>query len=155
MANKKIIDLSAGAISDTQLLFNGDPSTGALSKNTFGDLKSYVGGGSGSGPLTYVAIFSQSGSSNPPYSNFDVTNSTGLTFTWGYSSAGTYTLTASAAFFTGLTVPFFTTNPGAFGFTISYAMTSATVMTIYVRSFAGAFVDSALDHAVIKLEQYV
>jgi len=137
-----------GSLDDMDYMITVNEDTGEISKIHISDVKASIG------PLVYAAIFSQA-SSSAPVNDFDVINTTGKTFTWARTGTGVYTLTASGAFFTGLTICLFSANVGAFGFTISHEFTSGTVLTINVRSFAGTLSDDALDHAVIKLEQYV
>lgn len=77
---------------------------------------------------SYQALVSQSGSSAP--ANTDLHTDFGaVTFAWGRSSAGVYTLTASSAIFTaGKTIAFISppNNPLA---NFKYAVTSSTVIT--------------------------
>lgn len=136
------------SLTDSDYMNTVDPSTGEISKITVANVKASIG------PLVYAAIISQSGSSAPT-EDFVCINTTGKTFTWGRTSNGTYTLTASGAIFTGLTIVTFSTSTAAFGYIIQHAFTSSTVLTIYTRSLADAFSDGALNQAVIKIEQFV
>ena len=149
---KKLNDSTIATITslvDTDYMNTVNPSTGEISKITVANVKASIG----AGPLVYAAIFSQS-SSSAPANDFTVANTTGKTFTWARTGAGTYTLTASGSFFTGATVVTLTPNLAVFGFVIFYVFTSSTVLTVYTKSFSDTFVDSALDHATIKLEKY-
>ena len=137
------------SLNDADFINTVDASTGEISKITVANVKAGVGAA-----LVYAAIISQSGTSAPT-EDFVCINTTGKTFTWARSSNGTYTLTASGAIFSGLTIVTFSTSIAAFGYIIQHTFTSSTVLTIYTRSLADAFSDGALNQAVIKIEQFV
>lgn len=147
MANKKISDLSAGTISGTQLLFNGDPSTGALTKNTFNDLQTFLGG-----TKIYAAVITQSSTGAPTATI--AFNNTGTTITFARTTTGIYTATAGSAIFTsGKTIVFlqnvFDTS------IVSAAIASTTLInirTVNAGSFSGQ--DGLLSVSSFKIEIY-
>ena len=82
------------------------------------------------GYTIYSIIFGQSGT-NAPTVDASLQNSTGATFTWARTGAGTYTLTASTAIFTvGKTICFLNNGGSIDTQTIAWVRTSDTVLTI-------------------------
>lgn len=80
------------SISADDLLVGSDAEDSNITKNyRIGDIKSSV-----CGYKDYVFSFTQSGTNNPVVT--EMTNNTGLTFTFTRNSAGVYYLTPSAAF---------------------------------------------------------
>lgn len=81
------------------------------------------------GYTVYAGILGQTGAFAPTLTSLQ--NSTGATFTWARTGAGTYTLTASTAIFTvGKTICFLNNGGSIDTQTIAWVRTSDTVLTI-------------------------
>lgn len=140
MATQKISDLSSGTISDSQLIFNGNPSTGALTKNTFAELAAFLGL-----PLTYAGVINQS-STGAPTLVVAAYNTLGATITFSYVSAGVYRATASGSVFTnGKTIVTICNGNDS---DVGAARTSATVVEITASG------DGAISLCSFKIEIY-
>ena len=78
----------------------------------------------------YTIIYGQSGTAAPTVDQL-LQNTTGATFTWARTGAGTYTITANSALFTSSKTICFLNNGGVTDTqTIQWTRTSNTVLTI-------------------------
>jgi len=78
----------------------------------------------------YTIIFGQTGTAAPTVDQL-LQNTTGATFTWARTGAGTYTITANSALFTSSKTICFLNNGGVTDTqTIQWTRTSDTVLTI-------------------------
>lgn len=140
MAAKTIDELSSGTISGSALLFNGNPSGGALTKNTFDDLAEFIGV-----VPTYAAVINQT-STEAPTVVVAAYNTLGETITFSYVSAGVYRATASGSIFSnGKTLVTICNGNDS---DVGAARTSATVIEITAAS------DGAISLCSFKIEIY-
>lgn len=102
------------------------------------------------GIKSYKANLTQSSTDAPVATVLENDFSAIGTLTWGYTSAGIYTLTASAPMFTsGKTRARLSTVSGV---DPGIVITSTTVLTITVRDNAGAVANALLTNSAFDLE---
>ena len=77
---------------------------------------------------SYEALLTQTGTAAPTASRKD-NNFSGVTFTWGRTSAGLYTITANSAVFTAGKTAVLVSEPSTALNRITYTVTSSTVIT--------------------------
>tara|TARA_R100001163_G_scaffold49934_1_gene37575 strand:+ start:624 stop:1079 length:456 start_codon:yes stop_codon:yes gene_type:complete len=119
---------SADLIPATQLFTDENGKTHNLTKNfTVTSIAAFAN--ATAAYTAYAAIVSQASTSAPTATSLQ--NTTGATFTWARTGAGTYTLTASSSIFTNAKTVCFLNNGGVSDTqTMQWVRTSDTVITI-------------------------
>ena len=133
MANISTYPIGTPAAGDlipgTQLFTDENGKTHNLTKNfTVSQVAAFAN--ATAGYTVYTILLGQTGAAAPSVSAL-LQNTTGATFTWARTGAGTYTVTASSAIFLGTKTVVFLNNGGVVDSqNIQWARTSDSVLTI-------------------------